>query len=198
MRGKHLKMRGKNTRDKNSLWLVIRELKTFTRQDVAARTDHHYTSVGTFLAPLIKAGYVKELNTPAQDGRDKRRYKLVRDAGLVCPQLDKDGKALPPSERQRMWSALKVVGGGPFDWRDLSFIAKVKGTVAQEYCLFLHRGGYLRQVKPSTSGVAGSPAQYHFVRSMDSGQLAPEIRQRKTELYDVNKRKVVWKKGGVA
>lgn len=189
-------MTRKYIRDPNAMWTAIRKLKKFTRRELlrAMKIDRDDNTISPFLKKLMAGGYLRKVSE-AKSGHENipAVYELIKDAGINYPRLSKEGKKRPPSERQRMWVAMKVIGTSPFDWRDLSLVAKTKPTVTKEYCTYLLRGGYLKIARKS---VPGTPAKYLFIRSMDSGLLAPEVRARRTELFDVNKQKLVWTKGG--
>lgn len=186
-------------RDPNALWAAVRKLKRFTRQDLLRHLeiDRDSMTLSLFLKRLLAGGYIVEVRKPKVGGTCKGAggiYVLVKDVGIQCPRLDDNGAIRPPNERQRIWSAVKVIGNSPFDWRDLSLVTKTKKLTTKEFCFFLQRAGYLHIVGKS---VPGTPEKYVFVRSRDTGPLPPAIRARRTEVFDMNRKETVWKKGHV-
>jgi hypothetical protein len=184
-------------RDPNVMWKEIRKLKQFTRQQLlrAIDIDRDDNTVAPFLNKLVAGGYLSLIKPAKSGGRNQSAaiYKLIKDAGF-CPRLTTDGKTRPPGARHRMWAAAKVLGSSPFDWRDLSLVAKTTPASTKEYCYFLQWSGYLHIAR---GGSPGTPTRYLFVRSRDTGPLPPQIRNRRTEVYDANKRTLAWKKGHV-
>jgi hypothetical protein len=179
-------------KDRDAMWEVIRKKRTFTLKDIKLDTDHDSRTIKDFLNPLQIAGYIGVAKLAA--GRhDQTVYKLLRDAGKQYPRLDKNGQPAPPSDTQRMWTVVKVIGRSAFDCRDLAFVAKTDHEMARKYCRFLERAGYLQVVQKESRKQL---TKYRFVLTRDSGPRAPELRRRHTEVYDPNTRKVVWQKGG--
>lgn len=177
--------------DRDAMWEVIRKKRTFTLNDISLHTDHRCCSVKEFVQPMILAGYIVMENRARQ--HQPAVYKLVRDAGKQYPRLDKYGKPVPPTDTQRMWAALKVMGFTPFDCRDLALVAKAETEMARKYTRFLELAGYLRVVEEAHKKMT----RYLFIRARDTGPRAPELRGRHAEVYDPNTREVVWKKGHV-
>lgn len=190
----------RKTHDRDGMWEMIRQLRTFTHRQIKTATGHDRRTIGQYLDALTKGGYLTVSSRPPRSkyshGKEHQEkvYTLVRDIGRQRPLIDDDGKPLPPTSRQRMWVALKVVGTKPFDWRDLAFAARADVQDAREYCTYLCHAGYLRVVKKAKPG---TPTVYLLDRRQDTGPRAPELRKRKTEMYDVNRRELVWKKGHV-
>lgn len=180
------------SKNRDGMWEVIRKLRTFTRSDIVGHTDHNKSTVNTYLTTLHKAGYLSLEERPCKSGNNEKFYTLIRDIGRHRPRIDGGGKQLPPSSRQRIWAALKVVGQSPFDWRDIAMVAATTLEVAKEYCCVLAVAGYLRVVRESKPGTT---AQYVFPRQKDTGPKAPQLRKRKSEIYDPNTDKVVWTRG---
>lgn len=180
----------KYPKTREGMWRVIRELKVFTHLQIAEKTKHHVTTVQTFVQLLIKGGFVQVDRAKTKVG-ERAHFRLIRNVGQNVPRLTGNGKVKPPGERQRMWTALRVTGASPFDWRDLSLVADTKPNVAKEYIRFLELGGYL---KITRQGGANLPTLYVLIRSKYSGPFPPEIHKRKTQVYDPNTRKVVWEK----
>lgn len=180
-------------KNRDGMWKAIRDLRSFTRSDVANLTGHNKTTISTYVEMLRNAGHLSVTTRPHPAGNDEKVYTLIKDNGVRRPLLNTAGHKAKPSARQKMWASLKVIGRSPFDFRDLSLVASVTHATAREYCAFLYRGGYLRIVRES---VPGRTAQYVFAAARDTGPLAPIVSRDHSVVTDANTGKVVWQKGG--
>lgn len=181
-------------KNRQGMWEAIRKRKSFTVKDIQKDTDHQQRTIAAYLRALYRAGYLSIEQHANGRLQPAIVYTMVRDGGKWRPMIDDEGKPLAPSARQRMWSVLKVIGGGDFDYRDLSFMATSDPQDTKQYLKCLQAGGYIRVIQP---GKAMKAARYRFNRDKNTGPFPPEWRARKTEVYDVNTQEVVWKKGHV-
>jgi hypothetical protein len=169
--------------DRERIWALIREIKTFTSRDIALKTriPRSGGAIRDYLAALEKAGFVRVL-------AEKKRgvfnlYELARDIGVEAPRVNKDGGILPPSGRTRMWKTMRILG--TFTARELASAASLEGAPvavdeAEYYCMWLRKGGYLR----------GDKKRWAFVSAMNTGPKAPQILRVK-RLYDPNRNVIV-------
>lgn len=169
--------------DRERIWAIMRELRQFTRLDLARRTglDRKGSAIGDYLQGLEKAGFIS-MTPPASVGASAQ-YKLIRDVGVEAPRVNKAGTILPPTGRARMWKAMRILG--TFTARELAIAASIDDAPvslreAENYCGWLCRGGYLR----------GSQKGWAFIPARDSGPRAPQI-LRVQKLYDPNRNVVV-------
>lgn len=166
-------------------WDVMRELRTFTVDDLCKRTGVKRGSVNDYVRALVKAGIVvRSGERPAPQGNagsfPRTEYAVVGVAiPLEAPRVRKDGTLLPVPGRQRMWRAMGILK--EFSVRDLASTASlpeagISHLEAEYYCKWLARGGYLR---------ASGAGRYMAVPTMRRGPRAPQI-QRIRRLLDPN------------
>lgn len=169
--------------DRERIWTAIRDLREFTQLEVAVRAklDSRNSKIKDYLVGLVRAGIVECLSR-AHSGN---RYRLARDMGVNAPRVRKDGVMLPPSGRNRMWRAMRILK--TFTPRELAQAASLEDASvavgeAESYCAWLGRGGYLR----------GDGKRWTFIPGRNTGPKAPQI-LRVRQLYDPNLDKVVYR-----
>lgn len=171
-------------------WDVMRELRTFTVDDLCKRTRLKRGSVDDYVQALVKAGIVaRSGNRPSPLGNagsfPRAEYSVAAVAlPLEAPRVRKNGTLIPASGRQRMWRVAGILK--EFSARDLASAASlpeapVSRHEAQYYADWLVRGGYLRS--------AGS-GRYVSIDSKRHGPRAPMI-QRVRRLLDPNTGEIV-------
>jgi uncharacterized membrane protein YebE (DUF533 family) len=72
-----------------AMWNSMRQLRTFSQQDLQATAEVGPSRTSRYLQALIRAGYVQRLQ-PAR-GVVPASYRLVRNTGPVAPRLARDG-----------------------------------------------------------------------------------------------------------
>lgn len=169
--------------DRERIWAAIRELREFTQLEVAVKSnvDRRNGKIRDYLVGLVRAGIVERLTHTRYDSR----YRLARDMGVNAPRVRKTGVMLPPSGRNRMWRAMRILK--TFTARELAQAASLEQapvavSEAESYCAWLARGGYLR----------GVGKRWNFVPGRDTGPKAPQI-LRVRQLYDPNTDKIVYR-----
>ena len=198
----HLQAAGKLT-PRDRIWSAVRALDRFTFDDIADYVVKHApeearvrrieeATIKTYIKSLVAAGFVDELNPLAKDRYEKARFTLTQDVGVHAPRLTKAGKPVTQgAARLAMWRTMRRLAR--FTRRELAAKASTEATPIHEedaktYVHYLAKAGYLAVVQP---GRARHMAVYAFVRSRDSGPLAPQI-QRVRHVYDPNLGRVVW------
>ncbi|MBM3617500.1 MAG: hypothetical protein FJX23_03030 [Alphaproteobacteria bacterium] len=179
----------KYTSDRDGMWEAMLARKSFTRHEIAGDVKMHKSSVVVYLKSLVAAGYLRETK-PEDPFREVTTYTVLK-ASRLRPLLNREGVTLKQTARQRIWSALKVIGKAPFDWRDVCLVAKTTKNATVGYIHSLRNAGYLRKVAGDSPL---TPEKYVMPPSKDSGPLAPVIGKDRREVYDPNLRKVVWRK----
>ena len=160
--------------DQNAGWRV-------TDLVLATRLPRH--TIRDYLTGLRAAGYV---TSQAEAGAPHERlYRLVRDCGVDAPRVRRDGTLLPPTGRERMWRAMRILGS--FGVVELRHAASEGGPAvsqgeAEHYCRALCQAGYLKRL---------ASQRYLFVGAMDSGAHAPQI-LREYRVYDPNLDRIMW------
>jgi hypothetical protein len=152
-------------------------------------------TIETYVLSLVAAGYMKHVKAPSRALKNcvkNVRFELVRDVGVHAPRVTKTGAPVTQgTSRLSMWRVMRKLR--QFTRRELAAKASTEGNPVDEedaktYVHYLAKAGYLAVVVP------GRPRHlevYAFVRSRDSGPLAPMI-QRVKHVYDPNLGKVVW------
>jgi hypothetical protein len=142
--------------------------------------------VDAYLSALIRGGYIKpgeKVRASTQGGGDRlRQYLLIRDIGVDAPRLRRDGKPLPPTGQQNMWTVIKIEG-----WFSVPGLAAAASTAetpvlpstAAVYVRHLLAAGYLEQ----------RCDRYRLISN--TGGYAPMI-QRTKVVFDPNLNRVVW------
>ncbi len=182
----------RHIKSRQGVWVAIRKLRTFTCRDIYVLTGHETSSIRSYLDRLAEHGYL-EKKTIGKIA-EPNVYTLVRDVGQLAPRIDKDGKPMEPSARQRIWSALRVFGAQQFDARYVALVAFCELGMAKEYLKYLRLSGYIKVAQES---YPGKGATYIFLPGRNSGPLAPEVNKRKQQVFDPNAEKIVWR-GGAA
>lgn len=169
--------------NRDGIWKLIRQLKTFTLTDLDQTIDMERSSIKTYLDALLKAGFLK---AEFQDEVKDKIYHLAKDNGVRRPDITREGAKKPITGRQRMWMAMKVLKR--FDYRDLALTAKVPSIEAKSYLQALLKANYVRVLK---KGRSTTPNVYQFLARMDHGPYAPVVKKDKS-IYDRNLQKTVW------
>jgi hypothetical protein len=142
--------------------------------------------VDDYLKALLRGGYVKALGkvtaSSLGSGDKLMRYALIRDIGVDAPRLRRDGKPLPPSGQQNMWTVIKIE-----TWFTASGLAAAASTeetpvtlkTAATYLGHLYAAGYLDR----------RGERYRLINN--TGGYAPMI-QRSKVVFDPNLNRVVW------
>ncbi len=140
---------------------------------------------------LERAGIVtctgeREVPNYRRKSQLKRKiYALVRDCGVDAPRVRKDGTMFPPTGRERMWRALRILN--EFTVTEILAAASQGGpdiaeSEARRYCDTLVLGGYLRRIRPG---------RYRFIPARNTGGRAPQILRVK-KLLDMNTGEIAW------
>lgn len=187
----HLAAAGPGPHGREAVWAAIRNLPEFTRADLERVSGETPAIVRDYLTGLIRAGFVVSVGRAAHPGGNpahvRTSFRLARDVGIEAPRVRKDGSAIPPSGRERMWRAAKILG--EFSIRDLTLHASAGGPPVAEqealcYCRSLAKGGYVTPLRCK-------PPRWRFLRSRNTGPKAPQV-QRVRQVFDPNLGKVVW------
>ncbi|MGD9638348.1 MAG: hypothetical protein AB7U85_04750 [Alphaproteobacteria bacterium] len=187
----HLIKASKELSGRDAVWKAIRELKTFTKEDLSKKAKVNVETIRTFLTGLVKGGYISKEDHRKQNNNEPIKYNLVKDIGVDAPKVRKDGSKVKPVATENMWRTMRILKR--FSVKDLILNAttdeiQIKPTSADSYCKYLCRAGYLAKNADRT---------YTFLQSKYTGPLAPMI-QRIKQLYDPNIGKIVYKSGGKA
>jgi len=161
-----------------ALWQAIRDYRRFAMNDLYGSACLSRATIKRFVDRLVSGGYVAKMEN---DGRQPVIYKLIRDCGVHCPDLDAHGHVRPVSGRQKMWAAMKILKF--FTYQDLSLAAAVDQGDARFYCGCLKRAGYVKVSQPAIWG--HRPATYMFNAAMNTGPYAPQVRKNKG-IFDRN------------
>lgn len=168
--------------DREKIWTAMRQEKTFTQSRIAELAECKSPKVRDYLHSLKASGYVRLIQ--AYTPRTQALYELVRDTGVDAPRVRRDGSALPPGGRRRMWDAMRILEVFTItELVEASSLpeAPVAFNEAQNYCAWLARGGYL----------AGKGAVWRFIPVKFTGAKAPQIVRVKA-LFDPNLGKFVY------
>lgn len=164
------------------VWAAMRELREFRAADLAAAAD---VPEGTarFYIHMFKRGGLVEVAIPSAPGsRVPGIFALIHDPGERAPWIVGDARAHKPTGvRSRIWQSMRVLRR--FTVPDLAATAEVSEDRAREFVRWLHRIGYLRQLRHAT-GNPGGHALYQLVR--DTGPKP--VRVGRDGIYDPNTR----------
>lgn len=185
----------------DAIWKAVRELSTFTGNDLICHLDKALTvndgTVKSYLKRLVKGGYLQAQPTDNRRGaRQEYRYTLVKNTGVETPKLTRDGKPTVQGKgREQMWRAMKILRD--FTYAELAMNAStptclVKPSTAKDYIKILFAAGYVVAVRP---GKAKTPGRYKLLDSKYTGPRPPQIQKTKS-LFDPNLDRVVWSNGG--
>ena len=184
------------------VWLVIRQLRTFTCTALICEIvnkgfkDCNDLTVKSYLQRLHKGCYIEIIdkeNVNIRGNVERYTYTLQRDIGVHAPKLTKTGQ---PSKRGRgqehMWRTIKILG--EFDYRDLALAAStadysIKPNTAQDYVKHLAKAGYLHCTQTAKTGCR--LARYRLLPSKDTGPRPIQV-QRIKQVFDPNLDEVVW------
>lgn len=186
------------------MWDAVRALqakgKPFTRADVEFASKQAETAVRCYVCRLAAGGFIKAQGKQPRDGAlcphySWQRYALVRDVGHRAPRLDKAGRLLRETNRERMWTALRVLK--QFTPLDLQLSVNAAGgrtlpyLTAKTYLQGLAQAGYLVVVSAGRTGPGSRASTYRLVNAMDTGPRSP-IEQACGAFFDPNIREVTW------
>ncbi len=166
----------------------------FTLNDVIIRTNVHSGGVKSYAARLVKAGYLKitKREAPKGAGNRKKYHYTIAKRVVVAPRLLVDGSECQPQLTSYMWRTMRMLKGA-FSSVELAELSSLEDkhivttTFAKKYILALHEAGYLKLVKVHRSK---QNSTYVFIKSMDTGELAPQI-MRTNIVWDRNVNKVM-------
>lgn len=195
----HLEMAGgKGLRQ--TLWERIREIgkgKPFELADLLHAGDGVTTS-RDYIVGLQKAGYLGVITQSSTLG-EKTTWKLVKDAGIDAPRVDKHGRPITLGLAQlQMWQTLRR-HKGDINARELASYASTPAVGVEErsanlYLRALRKAGYLiltaEAVVAQRNG-GRALARYRLDPSRNTGPKSPMI-QKTQAIYDPNLAEVVW------
>jgi hypothetical protein len=192
------KLRPDETRE--AVWAKIREMKIFSVTDLWMATRCSRDAIRDYLKGLTNADYV-EFTAPTALFKGGY-YKLIKDTGMEAPRVRRDGTPVTMGKgREQIWRALGIFAqkARRFTFRDLTLNASTQESPVAEsdvkhYLGFLAAANYLIVVE---EGCPGKPARYLMFTRNWTGPRPPQV-QRINQLYDPNKKKVVWSEDGGA
>lgn len=191
---------GKGPRQR--VWEAIRKMRgaAFDLLDVNPG-DVPRETVRDYVLSLARAGHLETVGERRRQ-HDRRRYRLVRDAGVEAPRVRRDGTPVTQGlAQEQMWRTLRRLRG------DISALelaahagtsaAPVSPVAADDYLRNLARAGYLAiTVAGQGTGRGGVPTRYRLLPERNTGARAPMV-CRSQALYDPNLGRVVWHDGSV-
>lgn len=175
---------GRRTNGREAIWTAIRELKTFTAQDLSRKSGETVDASRDYVRGLCAAGFVEPAG---HSGAFKRAsFNLVKDPGLDAPRVRRDGTIVPEPGRDRMWRSMRILKD--FSIKDLVATASLQEAPIAEgeaafYCLCLARAGFLYEIQPNK--------RFRFLPSQYTGPRSPMVR-RVREVVDANTGEVKW------
>ncbi|RJF94837.1 hypothetical protein D3874_03210 [Oleomonas cavernae] len=168
------------------IWAKIRQLQTFTIDQVATPARVDRSSARTFVFGLEKAGYLVRLD-PNPDTKELR-FQLAKDAGAAVPRIGKDGERVTQGDlRAAAWRAMRSLK--VFTIRDLHVTSGISETDAKSYINYLVKAGFLAYRLKSKH--AGQVSRLAFIESRFTGPKAPQVTSIKV-VFDPNVGEVVW------
>lgn len=176
----------KSKSNRELIWQAIRKLQTFSIKDIENITKINSATILSFLTNLEKARVVSKKTINLRSCINTSQYTLIKDCGLVAPQVNKRGEFLEDNAQSRMWKAIRILK--TFTLRDLivtasSDISAISTSAAITYLGYLKKAGYITKKNQDKS--------YKLVFAMNSGIKAPQIQKTKS-IYDPNLNKIVW------
>lgn len=180
--------------NRQMIWDVIRELKTFNTRDIESRTKINQDTVFSYLCALVKAGFLtKEVKKMPECGNLRLcEYTLIKDNGLIYPQVNRQGQDIEDSVQTQVWKCLRIHKS--LTIQDIVVMLsglgfKLAPSSLSSYLHALKSAGYLSKKKGEKI--------YKLNLHMNTGAKAPQIQKTK-QVYDPNLKKVVWssKAGG--
>jgi hypothetical protein len=194
-------MNGANLSGQNAIWIGIRTLKNFTREELNmwlfknGYPNINGSTVTSYMSRLSNGKYLKTAET-AEKGNQKDqqyRYELINDCGNSAPHLSADGS---PSKRgagsRNLWLSMRILGD--FNYRELAATASnedvsVSEATAERYINSLKTAGYLHQTQAVKIGI--TPRRFRLIPSKNTGPRPPIVQTIK-QVYDQNTNEVVW------
>ena len=194
-------MNGANLSGQDAIWVGIRTLKNFTREELImwlfrnGYPNINGATVTSYMRRLSKGKFLA-IAEAAEKGNKKNqqyRYELINDCGHHAPKLSADGS---PSKRgmgsRNLWLSMRILGD--FDYRDLAATASnddvtVSEATAERYINALKTAGYLHLVQAARIGI--TPRRFRLIPSKNTGPKPPVVQTVK-QIYDPNINEVVW------
>ncbi|AOJ11958.1 hypothetical protein [Burkholderia mayonis] len=193
----HLELTGGKGPRQRAWEAIRRQSDDFTAHAIVRTSTLDRQTVQCYLQALELGGFIEPIGERKAIGEHKH-YRLVRDAGVEAPRLDRQGRPVTQSiGNENMWRTMRIMG--EFSSRELALRAStpdvvVSESTAQKYAMFLARAGYLTVVDPGHAYIRGKgakQARYRFLASKRTGPRPPMI-QRTRSVYDPNLGKIVW------
>lgn len=192
--------RGQST-GQDAIWEAMRALQVFTTQQlwlaVEKRRGGNIYTIRSYVARLLKAGYLAVESTVTRGSIVTRTYRLVRNVGVDAPRLTKDGRQSTAGlQFEQMWTAMRRLAD--FNHRDLAIYASTDQVTVHEehakhYVAGLNRAGYLVLTEAGKHSV--SLSRFRLNPTMNTGPKPPLL-QKLEAVYDRNLRRVVWQQNG--
>lgn len=194
-------MNGSNLSGQDAIWVGIRTLKSFTREELImwlfknGYPNINNSTVTSYMRRLSKGKYI-EIDKAGEQGNKKSQehhFKLINDCGNNAPHLSADGS---PSKRgagsRNLWLSMRILG--EFDYRELAATSSnediaVSEATAERYINTLKTAGYLHQTQAAKIGI--TPRRFRLIRSKNTGPKPPVVQNIK-QVYDPNINEVVW------
>ena len=194
-------MNGANLSGQDAIWVGIRTLRNFTRQELVmwlfnnGYPNINGSTVTSYMRRLSKGKFL-QISQKGDVGNKKHQenhYELINDCGHTAPKLSADGSLSRRGMGSRnLWLAMRILGD--FDYLDLVATAsnddvQVSPATAERYINALKTAGYLFQVKAAEVG--GSPRRFRLLPTKNTGPKPPVVQTVK-QIYDPNINEVVW------
>lgn len=162
-------------KNRDGLWKLIRHYKSFTARQIQGDSQMSRPAVMTYLNQLTKLGF---LDRQKIEGKISYRYTLVKDKGLVRPDL----LMKTPNSYEKIWMALKPLKS--FTHLDISLVAETRRFVTKDYLTALCQVGILKPIVTRHTDPK-KPTVYKLVKAMDHGPRAPQLKSD-GRVYDPN------------
>ncbi|MBL4797615.1 MAG: hypothetical protein JKY50_09385 [Oleispira sp.] len=194
-------MNGANLSGQDAIWVGIRTLKNFTREELVmwlfknGYPNINGSTVNSYMRRLSKGKFlgIAETGEKGNQKNQQYRYELINDCGHTAPKLSADGS---PSRRgmgsRNLWLSMRMLG--EFDYLDLVVTSsnddvQVSSATAERYINALKTAGYLIQVKAAEIGK--SPRRFRLLPTKNTGPKPPVVQAVK-QIYDPNINEIVW------
>ncbi len=168
------------------IWKVIRELKTFRVRDIEDKTGVHERTILSYLQALTKSEILekKKVNIAGHGSLTRTEYTLLKDLGVNTPRFNKKGINIEDTIQSKVWRAIRVTK--KFSLKDMVATVSDEQTspspsAIERYLVSLKAAGYLAKKK--------NDKMYHLINN--TGPRAPQIKKTK-QVYDPNLKSVVW------
>lgn len=199
---------GGATSGRDAIWAAIRDLRTFTLNDLedhVMRQPHNVRTqrdtARSYVQGLEAAGIVERREKRLRKGDKSGRYAanqwaLVDDRGVDAPRVTKTGEAVTQGAAQAaIWQTLRVMRQ-PLTAREILAQIQTPGQpvalgAIKGYLGTLARAGYL------VAQGRGDARAFRLLPIRNTGPAAPQI-QRVKQVWDANLATVVWTTEGGA